>query len=246
MNGTALSQVLPVFAVVLLSHTVQAMTGFGSTVIALTLGALFMPIEELRLVLVALNLPLSLWVVLRHNTLIERPLLTRRILPWMGLGLAFGLLVATQLRGVWLKRAFGVLVISFALRELWLLWRRRERPPTDPRATSLWLLAAGVVHGIYASGGPLVVTALGGVKLERSAFRATLMALWFTLSVALLVSALAQHQWTHSMTVDSLLLLPCLPMGAALGEWLHHRVPDAGFRGLVQTVLVAAGTALLL
>lgn len=245
MSGGLDPRVAALAAVVLFSHTVQAMTGFGSTVIALTLGALFFPIEELRLVLVGLNLPLCLWVVLRQPEAIDRRLLSRAILPWMGVGLVLGLLASGVLQGTALRRVFGALVGLFAVRELWALARGRPLRPAPPQRVPAWLLAAGVVHGVSASGGPLLVTALGGVQLDRRAFRATLMAVWLVLSVALLGTALAQGQWTRAMSADVLLLLPTLPLGALAGEWLHHRAPDGAFRGVIQAVLLLAGAALL-
>ena len=231
--------------VVLFSHTVQAMTGFGSTVIALTLGSLFFPIEELRLVLVALNLPLSLFVILRQGGSIDRGLLFGSILRWMGLGVVVGLVLGGFIGGVLMRRVFGGLVMVFAFRELWAISRGHAPKVAAPLVTHAWLVAAGVVHGVYASGGPLLVTALSGVRLDRRTMRATLMALWFTLSVVLLTVALVRGQWTRAITVDTVLLLPTLPVGAALGEWLHHRVPDTAFRALIQVVLLVAGGALL-
>ena len=44
---------------VLLAYTTEAMTGFGSIVIALSLGALVLPLDTLMPVLVPLNLLLS-------------------------------------------------------------------------------------------------------------------------------------------------------------------------------------------
>lgn len=246
MSEVLQPQLLLLALIVLFSHTVQAMTGFGSTVIALTLGALFWPITELRLVLIALNLPLSLLIVLRQPGAIDQRLLLRRMLPWMGLGVLGGLLLGSQLGGTVLKRLFGALVLAFALRELWSMARSEARAQAGDAQTSAWLVAAGFVHGIYASGGPLVVTALSGVRLNRRVFRATLMALWFVLSAVLLVTALLQGQWSAATTRETLVLLPMLPLGAFLGEWLHHRVSDVAFGAVIQLVLVVAGAALLL
>src|SRR5690554_6212859 len=52
---------------VLLSYTVEAVTGFGSLVIALALGALLLPVAELLPVLVPLNVLMSGSLVLRHR-----------------------------------------------------------------------------------------------------------------------------------------------------------------------------------
>src|SRR5690348_15809954 len=52
---------------VLLSYPIEAVTGFGSLVIALALGALLLPVAELLPVLVPLNVLMSGSLVLRHR-----------------------------------------------------------------------------------------------------------------------------------------------------------------------------------
>src|SRR5690554_8057730 len=75
---------------VLLSYTVEAVTGFGSLVIALALGALLLPVAELLPVLVPLNVLMSGSLVLRHRRQLDGALLLRAILPLMLLGTLAG------------------------------------------------------------------------------------------------------------------------------------------------------------
>ena len=60
---------------ILLAYTLEAITGFGSIVIALSLGALLLPIEQLLPVLVPLNICMTGYLVSRHWRLIDRRLL---------------------------------------------------------------------------------------------------------------------------------------------------------------------------
>ena len=50
---------------ILLAYTLEAITGFGSIVIALSLGALLLPIEQLLPVLVPLNICMTGYLVSR-------------------------------------------------------------------------------------------------------------------------------------------------------------------------------------
>ena len=75
---------------VLLAYTTETMTGFGSIVIALSLGALVLPLDTLMPVLVPLNLLLSGYLSIRYRRLVHWRLLVRGILPLMAAGTLAG------------------------------------------------------------------------------------------------------------------------------------------------------------
>jgi uncharacterized membrane protein YfcA len=228
--------------IVLFSYATQAMTGFGSTVIALTLGAWLLPIPELLPICVGLNIPLCTWFVARHRAEIDRDLVIRGILPFMTVGVLAGVLLSPYIGGHWLQRGFGILVVTVAVREL--VWMLLDKPPLKLPFYPL-LVASGVVHGIYASGGPLLVLAMNNKELPRGVFRATLMAVWLVFNIVLLTSQLLHGVWDHAAVVRTLVLLPVIPVGIALGTFMHDRVPERAFKLVVQVALVVAGAALL-
>lgn len=232
--------------IVLSGLLIQTMTGFGFNVIAVTLGALLVPIKLWLPVVVTLNLPMAGWVAWRNRQHIDTPLLLRRILPLMLAGGAVGLGLTLALSGDALKRVFGVLVVALAVRELWrLLVAAQTEAPSATRPAVAWVLVAGVLQGMYASGGPPLVYALSKVRIDRATFRATLMTLWFTLNACLLVAYAISGLWTVDTAIRCAWLLPLVPLGIALGDWLHHRASDRAFSIAVQAVLLAAGTALV-
>src|SRR5690625_5829455 len=97
---------------VLLAYTVEAATGFGSIVIALSLGALVLPIDALLPVLVPLNLSMSGYLALRYRGHIHWPLLLRQVLPLMAVGTGLGHGLKPLLGRGALQGVFGVLIIG--------------------------------------------------------------------------------------------------------------------------------------
>jgi uncharacterized membrane protein YfcA len=239
------TELVPLILVVTLAWTIQAITGFGSTVLALTLGAAWVSIPEFLPVVVCLNLPLTSWTVLRHRSQLAVPVLTGLILPWMGLGFVIGMALAPQLGGDALKRGFGVFVLVFAARDLWSLLRDHATARPSDGVLRGWVVLAGIVHGIYGSGGPPLVQATSRLGLDRSQFRATMSAVWLVFNVILIGWYLATGRLGAPEATRIAALMPCVLIGIWLGEVLHHRLPERAFRGLVQVVLLVGGAALL-
>ena len=169
-----------------------------------------------------------------------------RLKTMVGLGLLAGIAVSGILQGPLLKRLLGGFVAASAFWELLRLLRGGEDgSPMRPMVFRAWLAAAGVVHGIYASGGPLLTYALSRTKRHKAVFRSTLMSVWLVLNVVLQIAMMAKGKWTPEVGRGAALLLPLLPVGIIAGEWLHRRVPERGFRYAIQALLVVAGAGLL-
>src|SRR5688572_463700 len=107
--------VLPLILVVAIAFSVEAALGFGATLVAVALGALIMPIEQLLPALVPLNVALSLSIALRNRDAISWPTLTKDIAPRMLLGLPLGLFVFRAFSSTHLRAALGALVIALAI-----------------------------------------------------------------------------------------------------------------------------------
>ena len=233
--------------IVMISYTTQAMSGFGSTILALTLGVHLYPIAQLLPVLVPLDMVVNLYLVIRHHRIINRPLLFRSILPVMGIGVLAGIIAFQFVQGVLLKGTFGVLVVLLSMRELYRLLRNRlEQKALSNLQSTAYILSAGIVHGIYASGGPLLIYAVSKSNLTKSAFRSTLGAVWLIFSIILTSAYFVAGKFTADSLKFIIVLLPVIVIGILIGEWLHQMVDEYRFKIFVFAVLIFAGISILL
>lgn len=232
-------------AAVGLAFAVEASIGFGATVVAVTLGALLLPIDVLLPAFVPVNMALSATLFARHRRHVRWDLLGRRVLPYMALGLPAGMLVFSRFGDSGLRRTFGVLVVILSVFELFRMARSHTSAALSPALERVALIAGGVVHGAFATGGPLAVFVSGRVLDDKAEFRATLSVLWLLLNV-LLVSgyAIGGRIGAPSLSLG-LLLVPSLLAGLAVGEWAHHRIPLRAFRIGVFVLLAVIGAVLV-
>ncbi|MBI9075223.1 MAG: sulfite exporter TauE/SafE family protein [Desulfatibacillum sp.] len=241
------SSLLILGGIVLLSYTVQTLSGFGSTIIAVTLGSHLYPISFLLPVLVPLDLFLNTYLMVRHRRHIKKPVLFRQILPAMGLGLLVGMALFSVLEGDILKKVLGIFVVLLSSRELWIRLRRKGGPkPISTLRFNGFTAAAGVVHGIYASGGPLLIYALSRLNLSKASFRSTLAALWTILNLVLTVYYVASGKATSTSFSYIMLLFPLILAGIVIGEKLHTLIDEYTFTILVFVLLLGAGISIII
>lgn len=161
--------------------------------------------------LVPLNILMSGALAWHHRRLVQWRLLLFTVLPGMLVGTLVGYGLRPWLEDSAMRLGFGVLILCVALREL-------LRGAPSGRAPA-WMIrlqtgAAGISHGLFASGGPLLVHALAGSALDKSRLRATLLCVWFGLNSLLTLAFLADGS-----------LAPALPRVAAYAPLLILGVP---------------------
>jgi uncharacterized membrane protein YfcA len=233
--------------IVVAAYAVQTATGFGSTLICVTFGAHLIGLEEVIRLVVPISFLQTGYVVVRHRDGIAWNLLLRRVLPLMALGMGFAFYLLTQLGGPWLGLAFGWIVLGLSSRDLHRLRFASadlDKPISRPASVAA-LFGAGVIHGIYASGGPMLVYAIGREGLTKKVFRSTLSMVWIVLNTVLIARFVMAGDYDREVVVDVLLLVPAVPFGILLGEWVHHKVDERSFKMAVLVLLIAAAISLI-
>ncbi len=241
---------LPVIAVlmtiVFFAFVTETTVGFGSTILTVTLGAALVELNVLLPAFIPLNVLLSLWIIVKYRSELEHEYILRRILPPVAVGMAVGMALYRLGSPSALLLVFSGFVALMASYELMKEWRGTVSASSLSGWQSLLLLGAGgVVHGIFGSGGPLIVYVASKQLVDKAKFRATLAALWLILNVALLIN----FQFVGDLTIESfkitLLLLPMLILGILVGDRAHHILPQRLFRVAVWGLLLLASSILI-
>jgi len=237
-----LTQTVLLFLFVLAGFSIEAALGFGATVVAVSLAAFVLPLNEFLPAFLPLNLVVSSVLVARNLASVDRPLLFGRVIPIMAVGLPIGLYVSTRLDPIWMRRAFGAFVVVLSVVEL----RRKEETAGSGRWVDAALLfLGGLIHGFFATGGPMAVYVLGRRLPDKGAFRATLSALWIVLN-AVLVAAYAMDGSIGRASLErTALLAPAMIVGLLVRQWAHERIPAASFRRGLFVALAVVGAVLI-
>ncbi|MFQ3547490.1 MAG: TSUP family transporter [Termitinemataceae bacterium] len=109
----------------------------------------------------------------------------------------------------------------------------------------LLLILGGIVHGAFASGGPLVVLYAAKALPDKGSFRATLCLLWTSLNSVLLWNYMLSKTFTPMIIEGTLGMIPFLVAGIIAGEYIHNRVNSELFGKFVFIALLCTGLFML-
>ncbi len=151
-----------------------------------------------------------------------------------------GFYALSDLGGSTLKLAFATMILVLSVRELVAMARGSTAGAGSAATEIAALLGAGVVHGIFATGGPLLVYAASRRAMDKGTFRSTLIVVWLPLNAVLCAQLIAAGRLTAQQAPDIGILLLTLPLGVWLGERIHDRIDEGRFRKMVFSLLLVA------
>ena len=126
-----------------------------------------------------------------------------------------------------------------------------ERPEKDVQskkdspALYLLLVLAGIVHGIFVSGGPLLIGYLTKKIPDKVSFRATISTVWIFLNGMILADDIRMGLWNAELVKTQLIAIPFLLAGMFIGAKLYARMSQKLFMMITYLLLFISGVLLL-
>jgi len=246
-------------AIIALAMVVYATVGFGAGMVAVALLALVLPdLAGIVAVMMVLTF-LTEFAVLLRAWRAARGRLLLLLAPPMAVGLWLGTKVLVAGDTDILKRLLGVVI---ALAGAWFLWSERRRPPgvaspqppaalstaSDRLRAGLTLpvgFISGLLGGMFGTGGPPIIILLRSYRLDKAAFRATLLGFFMVMTCVRAPTYWHQGVLTADVLRAALWLLPGAALGTAAGMLAHRRISERKFAVAVAVLLIILGCLLL-
>ena len=237
--------------VIFLSFTLEAVTGFGCTVMAVPFITVLLGMHDGVVILTVLSMLLALYISVRNFRFINFrhfAVIVLLMLPGLFVGRHFQNIFDRNL----LKTILSVFIIFVSALKLFLFFLNRNKSNRQSVDSSVrWysylaLLGGGVIHGMFSSGGPLVIIYASDALKEKNSFRATLCLLWSVLNIILCISYLADGSINSSTCKIMLYLIPFMLAGILAGEFVSKKVNGDVFTIMVYVCLLLTGLFMLL
>ena len=140
-----------------------------------------------------------------------------------------------------LLTVYGVVIIAVALKNL-CIHSEKKLP-----AAVLWivLFLAGIIHGMFVSGGALLVIYATQVLKDKEEFRATVAPVWVVLNSCLMFTQI--RGGVIGQADVRLILMSIVPLLAAtwIGKKLVKKVSQKVFLNLTYVLLLISGVSLI-
>lgn len=228
--------------VLFVANVIQAITGFAGTVLAMPPSMYLLGMDNAKVVLNVMALLSGLMIaVMSYHHMNKKEL--GKICVCMVAGMAIGIQICKAVPSEQILLViYGVVILLIAGKNLLC-----HRQHTLPKALLLViLLLAGVIHGMFVSGGALLVVYAAQVLKDKEEFRATLAPVWVVLNSILLVSQVRQGVFTEGNI--RLIVISIIPLFVAiwLGKKLVKKVSQKVFLNLTYVLLLISGLSLIL
>ncbi len=158
-------------------------------------------------------------------------------------GAIVGTYFLATFENVILKKAYGVIIVLFALN---MLFQKIKLKSKNKLYGGLAGLFSGVLSAVYKTGGPPIVIYLSHQIKKKQALRATMIAFWVIINIWVLFLYLYTGLISTPVINFSLFLLPPLIIGTIVGCKLHVKINENLFKKLIGTILVVTGILLVL
>ena len=226
--------------IVFLANVVEGITGFAGTMLAMPAAMLLVGVDEAKIILNIVAIFVSSNIAVRNYRDMDKKQAVKISL-LMFLGMAAGLYLYRILPARILMSAYGGLLILAALCGL---FRQKERS-LPAGALICVVLLAGIIHGMFLSGGSLLVIYAVAVLKEKSVIRATLAPVWVVLNGSMLIQNIAEGAVNAEiLRLTGWCVIPVI-IALYLGQLLHKRMKQEFFVKLTYVLLIISGFTLL-
>ncbi len=220
---------------------VQALAGFGGTLIAMPLGIMIMGMGVTKPVMTFVAWITGVIVVVQEYKHIN----TRELMKMVGVmlaGVLGGIWLTGRLQLNFLLILYGIVVAGIGIKRLF--FKQKKEP--SPLVQNAALAVAGIMQGLFVSGGSfLAVYSVAKIK-EKQEFRATVNAVWAIINTIMIITYFINGSVTKDvLTASGTAIIPTL-ITVWLGGVLTKRVKQETFLKIIYVVLIISGAVLLI
>lgn len=225
----------------LIANTVQAITGFAGAPLAMPPSVALVGVE---------NAKASITMIMWFSTL-ALAVQNIKYINWKKLGTILSFMIIGVVMGMWifmtidvsaLMLIYGIIVVMIGIKHLFV-----KKKLDLPIAIQFFIVfLAGIMQGLFTSGGPFLALYATTAMKDKKEFRATVSMVWAVLNTYL-VCRMYQKEF-YTLYVLKLVLYSVVPVtiGIIFGNKISKKLNQEAFLKLVYILLILSGSILIL
>lgn len=227
--------------IILISNILQVIAGFGGNMIAVPLSLRLTDLASLKMVLNTFSLVGCIVLMIQTWSSINWKQMIR-----MTTGMVIGMLIGSVLMSLtsleYLLYFYGSFVIVVGICKLTV-----HKEFNCPKALLLLvILIAGIIHGMFLSGGTMLVIYAMSVMKEKEEFRATLNCTWVITGLLYMFYDISAGNFTEQNIIRSLVGIATLAVSIPFGNYLFNRINQKQFMKMTYVIIILAGLTIFI
>lgn len=227
--------------VLFVSNVIQAITGFAGTVLAMPPSIKLIGVNDAKVILNIMALISCFIIAVKNIKYINKKEL-RKIVIFMSVGMIIGIEVLKIFPTNILLKVYGMIIILIAVKNLCL-----KKDIKFPKVAMIFILIiSGIIHGMFVSGGALLVVYAASVLKDKDEFRATISPVWVILNSFLLITQISNNMITSENIILSLICIIPLFLAIWLGNKIQKKIDQKSFLKIVYILLIISGLLVII
>lgn len=223
-----------------ITNIIQTITGFAGSMLAMPLGIKLIGIDTSRVVLNIAGTISCIFILKDHWRSVNRKDVLK-VIKIMLPGIIMGQILFSISSIDFLLNLYGGFIIVIAVKNI--LWNKEFR--LGRAGENIILFIAGIIHGMFVSGGSLLVIYAMDKWKDKTVFRANLSAIWCILNGTVVIMHFSQGLFTKdAIQLVGICIIPALGSAVA-GEWLQRKIKGESFYRIANVLLVVCGFLLI-
>lgn len=225
-----------VIIILFLTNMLQAITGFAGTLLAMPPVIRLIGADQAKALLNAIAQISSLMIVLNGKKYINWWEFFK-IFIFMIAGMVIGIRIYSFFPLDILLKVYGCVIILVAL--YMMLGKKEIRLSMTAGCTVI--LIAGIIHGMFVSGGALLVIYAAAALKNKDEFRTTLAMIWLSVGFYMTGTQVAGGHFTPQVIMLLIIGTAAVFLGTAVGIRLLKKISKELFMKITYVLLIISG-----
>ncbi len=229
------------FVVIFVTNIIQSITGFAGTMLAMPFSISLVGLDTAKPILNVVSIAISVLVVVKNHQYINKKEVLKMSV-FMLIGMAIGIYLLGVVPTSTLLYVYGALIMGVALKKLFI--KKEVKLPVA--IMFIVVVLAGIIHGMFVSGGSLLVIYAVYALKDKHQFRASLAILWILLNGILMFTHIQSGLFTTEVTIMSLLAIPTALLSMFFGNKIYDKIDQQLFLKITYVLLLISGVLMFI
>lgn len=227
--------------IIILSNIIQIIAGFGGNMIAIPLTINLFDFSDIKMVLNTFSNIGCIVLLFQTFREVNRKEFLKMTFGMLA-GMAIGWVIMAKVSLDFLLPVYAGFVMVVGITKLF----GKKETNLPKKYLNVVILIAGIIHGMFLSGGcMLVIYAMSALK-DKKEFRATLNAVWVVTGTLWMGYDFILGNYTEVNVIRSLVGIATLAISIPVGNFLFKKLNQQKFLKLTYVLVILAGVTMLL